>query len=281
MDDALRGAAAAVVASPTIHHLEHVRSALEHGCHVLVEKPVAASLEGVDRLLDLAERTRRILAVAMNLRFHPGPVQVKEIVTSGVVGRPLTAHFTFGYHLPSWRPGTDYTQAYSARSELGGGVLLDVIHEFDYASWLLGPVAEVSGWAQRISGLQIDVEDVALVNARFASGAVGSFSLDYLDRSYRRGCWVVGQDASVRWSWRDEVVELLSPDGKVERRPAPSAVDDSYVQEMGAFVAAVRAGSTEGSRLVDGREGLRALAVVEAVRQSAVHGGSVRAVPQV
>jgi predicted dehydrogenase len=274
--EALEAVDAVVVASPTSEHLAHVREAVASDRHVLVEKPLAVTLDGVDEVLGLAAERGVLVAVAMNLRFHPGPRGLKELLGSGAIGRPLSAHFTFGYHLPSWRPGTDYTQSYSARSDLGGGVLLDVIHEIDYASWLLGPVTEVSGWTDRISALELDVEDVGLVAARFANGAVGSFTLDYLDRSYRRGCWIVGEEGTARWSWRDEVVELLGPDGTQERRSAPSAVDQTYRDEAAEFIAAVRAGriSTDGTRLASSDEGRAALAVVDAVRSSAAAGGA-------
>jgi predicted dehydrogenase len=275
MDAALATAAAVVIASPTSEHLDQIRAAIEHGCHTLVEKPLAVSLDNVDGTIALARERGLILAVAMNLRFHPGPRRLKEIVEAGQIGRPLTAHFTFGYHLPSWRPGTDYTRSYSARSELGGGVLLDVIHEIDYATWLLGDISEVSGWVERISQLQVDVEDVALLHARFASGALGSFSLDYLDRSYRRGAHIAGDLGSARWSWRDEVVEVFGGDGRVEAFPAPSAVDESYRLEIAEFMSAVEAGSadTGSTQLVDARAGRGALAVVEAARRSAADRG--------
>jgi predicted dehydrogenase len=279
--EALAAADAAVVASPTRDHLEQTRTALEAGCHVLCEKPLAVTLTGVDDVIALAQERSLLLAVAMNLRFHPGPRTVHELVTSGAIGRPLTGHFTFGYHLPSWRPGTDYRESYSARSELGGGVLLDVIHEFDYAAWILGPIGEVSGWAERVSALELDVEDVALVAARFAEGAIGTFTLDYLDRSYRRGCRIVGEEGSVRWSWRDGVIELLGPGGEAERHDAPSAVDASYELEAAAFVDAVRGGSasTEGTALVSAAEGRAALAVVQAIRESVASGGTGTQVP--
>jgi predicted dehydrogenase len=262
---ALEAADAAVVASPTSEHLDQARRAVAAGCHVLVEKPLSTAAAGVDALLAEATAGGRLLAVAMNLRFHPGPRGVRDAIAAGEIGRPLTAAVSFGSYLPDWRPEADYRRSYSARSELGGGVLLDVVHELDYATWALGEVVEVSAWLERVSDLEIDVEDVALLHLRHASGALSSVQLDYLDRSYRRGCRVVGSEGTVSWDWGEEAVTVLRPGREPERRPAPSDVQAAYRAQAAAFAAAVGGG---GGGLVSGEEGLAALRVIDAARES-------------
>jgi predicted dehydrogenase len=276
--EAVESSGAVVIASPTNVHLEQARRALEAGRHVLVEKPLATTTEGVEDLVELAESRGLLLAVGMNLRFHPGPARVKELVATGAVGTPRTAHFTFGWHLPDWRPGTDYRDAYSARAELGGGILLDAIHELDYAVWILGEVAEVSARLGHVSDLEVDVEDVALVQLRFASGALASVDLDYLDRAYRRGCRVAGSEASAEWDCSDGHVRLLRPGHAPERWDAPCEFDSTYRTEIDCFVGAVREGRTslDGLPLVDGREALAVLEIAGAARRSAESGQSVR-----
>ena len=269
-DEALEGAYAAVIASPTSVHLEQARLALEHGCHVLVEKPLATRAAGADGLQALALERARLLAVAMNLRFHPGPRGVHEVVRSGVIGRPLLAHFTFGSYLPHWRPQDDYREGYSARRELGGGVLLDVIHEIDYAVWILGAVDSVSAHVAQVSDLEVDVEDMATVQLHFTDGAVASMDLDYLDRSYRRGCRIVGSEGSVAWSWHQEHIVVYGPNGEEEVRPTPSDVAPSYREQLAAFFAAIEDDNPrlDHTGLVTGNEALRVLRIVDAARES-------------
>jgi predicted dehydrogenase len=277
---ALEAADAAVVATPSVHHLEHAHLALDHACHVLVEKPIAATGDGVPALVDRAEADGRVLAVGMNLRFHPGPATVRRLVAEGAVGRPLVAHVTFGSWLPGWRPGTDYRRAYSARADLGGGVALDAIHEVDYVVWALGEVAEVSGWLGRVSDLEIDVEDIALLTLRHTGGALSTVELDYLDRRYRRGCRIVGSEASIEWRWADEQVRVLSAGG--ERAIAtPSDVAPSYRDQARAFLAAVARGRLHAaeSPLADGRAGLHAVRIIDAARASSADGRRVALVP--
>lgn len=276
-DEALAGAGAAIVASPTSEHLAQTRRAIAAGCHVLVEKPLAVSADGVDALLEAADAAGVAVAVAMNLRFHPGPVGVRAAVLAGEIGEVLVGHITCGTYLPDWRPQVDYRQSYSARSELGGGVLLDVVHEVDYAGWIMGDVVEVSAWLGRVSALEIDVEDVALLQLRHAGGAVSTIALDYLDRSYRRGCRIVGSEASVEWSWAEEQIRLLGPGGSAEERDAPSAVDPAYRAQLAEFVDVATRGreTLAGSRLVPAHEAARTMRLLDAARTSAASGRRV------
>jgi predicted dehydrogenase len=271
---ALAAAGAAIVASPTSEHLAQARRAVEAGCHVLVEKPLAVTADGVDELLTAADAAGVAVAVAMNLRFHPGPVGVRAAVVAGEIGEPLVGHVTCGTYLPDWRPQVDYRESYSARSALGGGVLLDVVHEVDYATWILGDAIEVSAWLGRVSHLEIDVEDVALLQLRHAGGALSTVALDYLDRSYRRGCRIVGSEASVEWSWPEERIRLLGPGGGLEERAAPSAVDPAYSAQLAAFVAVAAEGraALEGSRLVPASEAARTMRLLDAARAAARAG---------
>lgn len=279
-EEALDGAAAAIIASPTSVHVEQAHMALDHGCHLLVEKPLATSTAEAATLVTRAASEGRMLAVAMNLRFHPGPTQVHQLVASGAIGRPLFGHFTFGSYLPSWRPRENYRETYSARSDLGGGVLLDVVHEIDYALWILGGVRALSAVVAKVSDLELDVEDMASLQMEFESGAVASMDLDYLDRSYRRGCRIVGSEGSVAWSWHLEHVVLYGPDGTEELRPTPSDVTPTYAAQMGEFLSAVRAGGDlTDTRLVSGAEGYRALEVVDASRESASSGRRIELTP--
>ena len=276
-EEAIEAADAVVVASPTSEHLAQAARVVAAGRHALVEKPLAVSADGTEELVAEAERRGLALAVAMNLRFHPGPAGVRAAIAAGDIGRPLMAEVTFGSYLPDWRPQVDYRRSYSARSELGGGVLLDVVHELDYVTWALGEVADVSAWIGRVSALEIDVEDLAMLQLGHVSGAVSSLTLDYLDRAYRRGCRVVGEDATVTWDWHGGEVAVLRPGGEADVRPAPADPQAAYRAQTRAFVEAVREGGVlDGSGLVPARDGAAALRVIDAARASSAEGRRVR-----
>jgi len=266
LEDALGDADAAMIASPSSEHAGQAQLALEYGCHTLVEKPLALTATDAEPLGALADERGLVLGVAMNLRFHPGVIAVREAVRSGTIGTPLTARAWFGSWLPGWRPGTDYRHSYSARRDLGGGVLLDAIHEIDYLTWILGPIASVSAKLATVSGLELDVEDVAQLQLGFASGVQGVLSLDYLDRSYDRGCRVVGAEGTVAWSFPDGRVTVLVAGADTTSLEVPRDVIGTYPLEVAAFITATLdrlAPSTSGP------EGVSSLRVVEAARSSA------------
>jgi predicted dehydrogenase len=268
-DAALAGADAAVVATPSSMHFEHAALALDRGVPALVEKPLTTDAAGARAIEARAADAGGRLAVAMNLRFHPGVAAVRRLVSEGAIGRPLRAGVWFGSWLPGWRPQTDYRRSYSARSDLGGGILLDAIHELDYAIWTLGPVTRVGAALATVSDLEIDVEDVAHVHLEHAGGTLTSVTLDYLDRSYSRGCRIVGDEGTVEWRFDAGTVTHLGPDGPVAEYPAPADVAGTYRAQMERFVEFVRNG---GPPAVSVAEARHVLDVADAARRASAEG---------
>lgn len=243
MQAALSVADAAVVATPTSLHGEHVLGALQRGLPVLVEKPMAVDLLEADRIAARAHERGLICAVAMNLRFHPAIRTLRSLVLDGTLGAIRYAHVSAGSDLRTWRPGTDYRASYSAQAALGGGVVRDSIHELDYLTWMLGPALTVTAEVARVSELEIDVEDLATALLRLASGALASVDLTYVDTVYRRGCLLVGALATAHWDWTRGTVEIAQADrDEPEVLNVAADVSETYVAEMHDFLEAVQTG---------------------------------------
>lgn len=266
---------AVLVCTPPALHVDVARRALEADAHVFVEKPIAHASDEVPELLDLAKRRGRTLAVGYNLRFLPGLRRVKALVDAGRIGRVHSARAEFGHYLPRWRPGRDYRDNYAVRKDLGGGILLDAIHEVDYLGWLLGDVAEVFCAAGHLSDLAGDTEDVAELVLRFASGALGQVHLDYVRRAYRRTLELIGAEGVIAWDYATRTVTVHGPGADTMEQhggAADGAPEDMYVEELRHFIACVERGNAAA---VDGAEALRSLRVVEAAKASALRGAWV------
>ena len=187
-----------VVAVPNHLHLSVAREALNVGADVLIEKPIAESLESARRFINQAPEAASRVFVACNMRFHPGVSALRSAL--GRIGRPLFARAHVGNYLPSMRPGRDYRELYCARRKTGGGVILDAIHEIDYLMWFFGAVSGVTSVAAKLSDLDIDVEDYACICLRHGGGVVSEIQMDYLRPFKRRGCEIVGEKGMLLWA---------------------------------------------------------------------------------
>lgn len=211
----LDGVDVAVICSPTRFHMENCLQAAQKGCHLFVEKPVSDSMDGVPELLKEIEKRQLKTLVGCNFRFEPALVQVKKLLEQGLVGRVVSARAQFGQYLPDWHPWEDYRQGYSANRKLGGGVILDRIHELDYMRWLLGDVKSVFSLAGHLTSLEIDTEDTAQILLHFSNGSYGSIHLDYVRRTYDCSLEIIGEKGTILWRYQNHRVEwYLASDKK-------------------------------------------------------------------
>jgi len=228
-----------VVATPTHLHAAQTLEIVRGGFAVFVEKPLSHSVEHISEIADLVERKKLTSLVGCNMRFHPGPAKVRQLIEEGRLGKILFARIHAGSYLPEWRPNTDYRGNYAARVETGGGCILDYIHEIDLARWYLGEVQSVFCSAAHLSSLEIETEDVAILVCRHAGGAMSEIHLDYVQRTYERGCQIVGELGSVFWDFNARTVRWYNAANKewsVYSQPAAWEVNQMYVDEMKHFL---------------------------------------------
>ncbi|HEY4348155.1 MAG TPA: Gfo/Idh/MocA family oxidoreductase [Gaiellaceae bacterium] len=234
---------AVLVCTPPVAHVPQSRAALAAGAHVFVEKPLSDSLEGIAELESEAASAGKVVQVGYNLHFERSLVRVKELVDGGAVGAIRWAQIEFGQYLPDWRPWMDYRESYTARRELGGGILLDASHEIAYAIWLLGePVAAVS-MAGHVSPLEVDVEDCATVLIRFASGAQADVHVDFVRRDVSRSCVLTGDLGTIVWDAIERTVLVRRPGEPDRLEELPGEDDDAYREELRQFFSAIAAGT--------------------------------------
>lgn len=271
-----------LVCTPAATHLPLVIGALEVGAHVFVEKPLSVNLEGVDALLQKVQSDGRIVQVGYQLRYHPAMVEAKRILDSGRLGKILTAHAEFGLFLERWWPGRDYRKSYMASDDLGGGLLLDVSHEIDLMVWFLGPVKEVTAYGEKLSHLQIPGFDALKAIMRMVDGTLLSLSMDCLQPTYTRSFSLVGEGTALRWDCPEGRadrslgrLQLFDRDHEIfQTIPLEGNPEDSYLEELKAFLSAVENGQTP---LVGVAQGIEVLRVVEGI-QAAIRSRSSVAV---
>jgi predicted dehydrogenase len=198
LDEALAARPDAVfVCTPTSQHVEIAQRAASAGCHVFIEKPVSHTLHGLDALRETVRSKDLAALVGCQWRYHPCVRWLRDQLEAGVLGRLGRVEIDYCEYLPDWHPYEDYRLSYAARAELGGGVVLTQIHDYDLAWWLFGPVRAVTASGGHLSTLDIDVEDT--VHARLEGGAVPvCVRQSFASRPARRVITVTGERGSAR-----------------------------------------------------------------------------------
>ncbi len=206
---------AVIVSNPTSLHLDVAIPAAEAGCAILLEKPIAASMERVDVLQKAVQKTGSKVLVAFQFRFHPGMVKVRQLIEDGEIGRVVSAHVHFGEYLPAWHPWEDYRQGYAARSDMGGGVVATQCHSLDYLPWLVGKKVEsVWGFAAKLSDLEVTADDTAKIGLRFDGGALGSLHLDYNQQPPEHEFRIIGTNGTIKWNLSDGAARIYRTEKK-------------------------------------------------------------------
>lgn len=189
----------AFICNHTSSHLQTLELLLNAGIKkIYIEKPVSNDGEQLEKLSLLVHQKAAQVTVGFDLRFEPGIIKMKEWIEQGNIGKIVSLTAEVGDYLPGWRPAVDYRNSVSASIKKGGGVLLELIHEFDYASYLLGEVQTVACLSQKSGILEIETEDIADVLLQFTSGATGNIHLDYLKPNLHRKCTLLGSSGMIQ-----------------------------------------------------------------------------------
>lgn len=267
VDGLVPGCDLVVVATDTARHVDDALEALDaDAAVVLLEKPVAPTAADAERLLahPRADRVR----VCAPLRFHEGLGRARAAVRD--LGGPLAARVVCQSWLPAWRPTRDYRESYSARPA-EGGVLRDLVHELDYAAWILGaPVgvdARLAGGPDAPSPvLGIPVDEAADLLWRTAAGHTVSVRLDYVTRPSRRGFTVTGPEGALEWDALAATLTLTDRDGaaRQEQHPADLEVDTVLARQAAEALALADGGAAPV--LATLAEGIAAVRVADAAR---------------
>ena len=206
----------AIIASPAPFHAQHAIPLIQAGIPVLIEKPVSVTQADAQALIDAEAKYQTPVAVGYCLRYLPSAQKVRQMLQEGVIGTLYNAFIEIGQYLPDWRPTKDYRETVSAKAELGGGVLLELSHELDYAQWILGSLIPRHVILRASEELGLEVEDNADLLMTTMKGAVVNIHLDFLQRKAHRKCRFIGSEGCIEWDLiQNEVVLITARDKQV------------------------------------------------------------------
>ena len=197
-----------VIASETSKHFEQIEYLENHTKNktILCEKPL------FDEWRDVEVKNNSIY-VGYVLRFHPLIQEMRSMIKEETI---LSAQIICGSYLPTWRPGSDYRKSYSASKKLGGGVLLDLSHEIDYAQWLFGAVSDICSMQSKVSDLEIDSDDLVVATGKTEKGVVFGMSLDYISKVPMRELNIHTNEKTIRADLIHNTMIIGTKDGSIE-----------------------------------------------------------------
>lgn len=257
------GAELCIVATDTGRHVEDALVALEYGLDVLVEKPLAPDAKQARVLNDRASQASRKLFVGCVMRFSESLNQFRKLLAR--IGRFHSVRIECQSYLPDWRPQRPYRDSYSAR-QVEGGVLLDLVHEVDYAGWLFGWPVAAQARIRNLGRLGIAADEIADLMWEGREGVVVSLTLDYLSRPPRRSMKAMGELGTLEWDGIEDTVKLALAGSPCEVLRFAQSRDETFLDQANAFINAVK--GPRDSRLATGDEGVKALAVCDAARRA-------------
>lgn len=259
---------AVIVSNPTALHMQVAIPAARAGCHIFLEKPVANDLDSVQELRKAVGAGGGQVFVGFQFRFHPGLRAIKQLLDTKAIGQLLSVRAHWGEYLPAWHPWEDYRKSYSARSDLGGGVILTLSHPLDYMRWLCGEIYELWAFASHVSDLELLVEDCAEMGLRFENGCLGSVHLDYNQQPPAHRLELIGSTGTMRWDNADGAAHIYRTATKEWETIAPPQGferNDLFLAEMEHFLAVCRGEALPTCNLDDG---IRALELALAAKRS-------------
>ncbi len=270
---ALDVATVAVIATPSVDHLDGLSACLGRVERVLVEKPLTHDPQTAGPLLERAKAAGTTVYCGFNLRFHETVAEARRLLDSGELGQILWASFVGSSDLRDWRPGQDIRAGYTNHPQ-AGGVLFDYCHEIDLAQHLLGPGTLSSARIVQSGTLGLQVEDIATIEMVHPDNVLSTIQLDYCSKPAIREARIRGARATLELDLLGRRLRLVAADGRLlHAAEGTGSFDLDYQAEMRALlcpesVAAGSGAAVESEALAGAEAGLSVSHLVTAARQS-------------
>lgn len=263
---------AAVVATPAPLHVPMATRLAQAGVHVLIEKPLSTSVEGIEALRQAVADRGVVAAVAYVYRVHPVLRAMQAALSAGRFGQPVQLVAVSGQHFPTYRPA--YREIYYRDRSTGGGAIQDALtHLLNLGEWLIGPVDRLLADADHLLLDGVEVEDTVHVLTR-QGRAMGCYSLNQHQAPNEMTVTVACsggtarfENHACRWRW------MLRPDEPWHDEPLAEIPRDAlFVAQANGFLDAIEHGQRPPCTLEEGVQTLRAnLAALASAADGAWH----------
>ncbi len=250
-----------IISNPTSLHVKYALPTLKKGAKVFIEKPVAHDLHTAQALIPYANQ----LIIGYCMRFSEHVSRIRRFLSQGKLGKLYKASFYRSFYLPKWHPYADYRNEYTARKDLGGGVIRTLSHEIDLMHYLFGQPINVTGVVDKISDLEIDTDDFCFFTCKMKNGARINFELDFLSPDYVNRIEIIGEFGKLVFD--ENTIDFSSYNGEKDlvAKYDQNLFDRMYEDQMKDFINFIEISESKNCRLQDS---ISALEIIEKVEKN-------------
>ena len=246
-----------IICNETSFHVDTAIKLAKINSHLFIEKPLSHSLVNLTKLLKIVKRKKLITMVGCNMRFHDGIKSIKKLLDKNELGQIFSVTAENGSYMPDWHPGEDYHISYASNKKMGGGVVLTQIHEIDYLFWFFGKVSNVLSISDKLSDLQLDVEDFSSSILKFKNNIVAEIHLDYYQKPSVRKCKIIGRKGKIIWNYENNHLQIFkNSTKKLSTKLIDKKFDRNkmYVEELKYFLNCVNNKKTCMNSIIEAYE---------------------------
>ncbi len=264
LEDAISlGIEAAIIASPSTLHIQQSKILVQSGIHLLIEKPLSHNLDKTKELIADINNKNIVVLIGYVLRHDPIAQKFKLLLEDNCLGQLLHVRVETSSYLPDWRPEQNYKETVSASAECGGGVLLELSHEFDYIRWFFGDIKIIAAYLHNSGHLDIDVEECADIILIDKNHLPISLHLDFHARHPIRRCIVAGSKGTATWDAVENKLIWHPANKDAEIAEFTNERDDLFINQLQHFISCIENGDKP---LVSIQDGVEALKLVETAK---------------
>lgn len=270
------------ICMPPFIHAEVTIDFLNAGSHVIVEKPMAASLEECDAMIEAAGRNGKALSVIAQNRFRNPIMKLKSVLDSGMAGNILHAQVDSFW----WRGHCYYDLWWRGtwEKEGGGPTLNHAVHHMDALLWMLGRPSEIQAFMSNVAHDNAEVEDLSIAMLRYPNGSLGQITSSVVHHGEEQQLIFQGQHARISAPWK-VTASVSRPNGFPERNAElekriidfydklPDLPYEGHTAQIDNVLGAIETGTPP---LIDGVSGRSTLELIMSIYKSASTGSKVQ-----
>jgi UDP-N-acetyl-2-amino-2-deoxyglucuronate dehydrogenase len=270
------------ICTPPYTHASLAVEFMEANTHVMVEKPMASSLEECDAMNEASQRTGRLLSVVAQNRFKTPMMKMKSVLESGLMGNILHVQVDSFW----WRGHSYYDLWWRGtwEKEGGGPTLNHAVHHIDALLWMMGSPSEVQAFMSNVAHDNAEVEDLSIGMLRYANGSLGQLTSSVVHHGEEQQLIFQGAKARVSTPWKVKASNSKAngfpePNAELESQlqafyeALPEVVHEGHAGQIDNVLTSIETGAP---LLIDGISGRQTLELITAIYKSASTGQLVK-----